>query len=193
MEFRETGMPEKQAWEDFFDPKQTLELLGVTNEIQLLVDIGSGYGTFLLPASTMISGTAIGIDISPEFLAISQKKIIEYEAKNIKLIQGDILDDNVLRQVTAEGNPDYICLFNILHCEDPVRLLKKVSDLLDEKGHVAVTHWIHEDTPRGPSLSIRPKPAQIIQWAEQAGLILVKQVELPPYHYGLLFKKSKES
>ena len=189
MEFRETGMPEKQAWEDFFDPKQTLKLLGVTNDIQLFVDIGSGYGTFLLPASTMISGTAIGIDISPEFLAISQKKIIEYKAKNIKLIQGDILDDKVLRQVTAEGNPDYVCLFNILHCEDPVRLLKKVFDLLDEKGHVAVTHWIYENTPRGPSLAIRPKPEQIIQWAEQAGLVLAKQVELPPYHYGLLFKK----
>src|SRR5699024_256154 len=130
-----------------------------------------------------------GIDINQGFLANSKKKIEEEKLDNIELIHGDISDEKVLAKLTNKGKPDYICLFNILHCEDPINLLQQVSNVLTVNGRIAVTHWISQDTPRGPSLKIRPKPEQIIKWADSAGLNLEKQVKLPPYHYGLLFNK----
>ncbi|MEY7999731.1 hypothetical protein AB8U03_05830 [Clostridium sp. Mt-5] len=38
-------------------------------------------------------------------------------------------------------------------------------------------------------MEIRPKPEMIINWAVKIGFKLEKQVELLPYHYGLIFKK----
>jgi len=40
-----------------------LKKLGVDKQIKTLVDIGCGYGTFLIPAASLISGKVIGIDI----------------------------------------------------------------------------------------------------------------------------------
>jgi hypothetical protein len=61
-------------------------------------------------------------------------------------------------------------------------------------GEVLVIHWRHGDTPRGPSLDIRPRPEEITRWAreadlEQAGDIL----ELPPWHYGVRLKLIADS
>ena len=33
------------------------------------------------------------------------------------------------------------------------------------------------------------EPEDIIKWASKVGLTLKKQVELPPYHFGLIFQK----
>ena len=38
-------------------------------------------------------------------------------------------------------------------------------------------------------MDIRPTPDYIITWAADAGLYLERQVDLPPYHFGLIFRK----
>ena len=88
-----------------------------------------------------------------------------------------------------KGEIDYITLFNILHCEEPTKLLKNIYDILNNFGKIGITHWKHEKTPRGPSMEIRPTPEMIVNWALKAGFTLEKQVDLPPYHYGLIFVK----
>src|SRR5208282_1998215 len=54
-------------------------------------------------------------------------------------------------------------------------------------------HWNHDPaTPRGPSMTIRPRPEQCRAWAIEAGFepIGAEQIELPPYHYGMTFRKA---
>lgn len=83
---------------------------------------------------------------------------------------------------------DAVLLFNILHCEQPVRLLRHAAAAGPT---VLVIHWRYGDTPRGPSLDIRPRPEQIVEWAAQAGLESVGDpMDLPPWHYGLRLVKS---
>jgi hypothetical protein len=54
---------------------------------------------------------------------------------------------------------------------------------------VLVIHWRHGETPRGPSLDIRPRPQEIIAWAADADLQPLGDVlDLPPWHYGLRFR-----
>ena len=67
-------------------------------------------------------------------------------------------------------------------------MLGNVYDLLANDGKIGVIHWKYEETPRGPSMEIRPTPETIINWATKIGFTLVKQVELPPYHFGLIFR-----
>jgi hypothetical protein len=83
---------------------------------------------------------------------------------------------------------DACLLFNILHCEEPVRLLTEAAHAVRPSGWVLVIHWRYDPaTPRGPSLEIRPRPHQILDWAAQTGLLTPDSavLDLPPWHYGL--------
>ncbi|MBU9723541.1 MULTISPECIES: class I SAM-dependent methyltransferase [Bacillaceae] len=190
MKYRDSGMPEEEVWESFFNPEVTLKLLEVNKDIGDLLDIGTGYGTFLIPAANLISGTAIGIDIDEKYLSICKNVVAQHQIKNVQIINGDISKEVTLHEVAKlTKQVDYISLFNILHCEKPVELMKQAASLLGTGGKVGVIHWIQDETPRGPPSHIRPKPEDIIRWGEEAGLNLKKQVDLPPYHFGLLLEK----
>jgi hypothetical protein len=87
-----------------------------------------------------------------------------------------------------------VILFNILHIEDPLGLLGEARRILRNRGTVAAIHWRHDiDTPRGPTLEIRPRPEQCAFWAEQAGFRASGGVlDLPnsPWHWGMRLEKS---
>jgi ubiquinone/menaquinone biosynthesis C-methylase UbiE len=178
MKYRESDMPDERQWRTFFDPEKILHALEAGGKI--LLDIGCGYGTFLIPAATMAQ-KVIGVDIEETMLRVCREKARTLRSCNVELLQGDIY--RVPHSIAA----DYICLFNILHCENPGGLLAAARNLLTVKGKIGVIHWKRANTPRGPSMDIRPSPEDITGWAAATGLKLLKQLELPPYHFGLLF------
>jgi len=192
MKYRESGMPQESLWDTFFDVSQTLEKMSINKDTKVLIDIGCGYGTFFLPIAEYINGIAVGIDIDPEMTKICKDKASSQNIKNVELIQGDITDQAVLKTLEKYRQKiDYISLFNILHCEEPVKLLKTIHNILNIEGRIGIIHWKYEETPRGPSMAIRPKPENITEWTTKVGFDLEKQVDLPPYHYGLVFVKNK--
>ncbi|WP_409304905.1 class I SAM-dependent methyltransferase [Peribacillus sp. SCS-155] len=176
MKYRQSGMPSDDTWEGFFDTQLVLKSLDITKDIKKFIDIGCGYGTFLIPASRIISGVAIGVDIDNWYLELCQKRVSDASIENIRLINGDIsqLQDDSLK------GADYVSLFNILHCEEPLALMKNAMSLLRDGGKIGIMHWKHTETPRGPSLDIRPKPETIIEWTGELSLSVIRQVELPP-------------
>jgi len=158
-----------------------------------LVDVGCGYGTFLIPAASLISGKVIGIDIDEEMIAICKEKMQNENIPCVELIYGDISTEDTMNLLgDYKDKIDYVTFFNILHCEDPLTLLEKAYDILNDNGRIGVIHWNNEETPRGPSMEIRPKPEVIIDWALKTGFELDKQIDLPPYHFGLVFIKNKK-
>ena len=174
----------------FFNPSEVLNLMDINNGIGTLIDIGCGYGTFLLPMSEVVSTKVIGIDIDKEMINVCKNKVKNYNIEKIELMHGDISTVDTIKALEQyKGQIDYITLFNILHCEEPTALLKNVYDILNFEGKIGITHWKYGNTPRGPSMEIRPKPEMIVNWALKTGFIFEKQVELPPYHYGLVFIK----
>ncbi|OGH96387.1 MAG: methyltransferase type 12 [Candidatus Melainabacteria bacterium GWA2_34_9] len=193
MKYRESGMPQESLWSSFFDVSQTLEIMNISKDTRVLIDIGCGYGTFLLPIANYINGIAVGIDIDAEMIKSCKEKAISKNIKKIELIQGDITDKAVLNFLEKYRQKiDYISLFNILHCEEPVELLKTIYNILNTDGKIGIIHWKYEETPRGPSMEIRPQPEKIIEWAIKAGFVVTQQVELLPYHYGIVFTKPRK-
>jgi len=190
MKYRESGMPDEQMWDTFFNPMQTLYQLDINENIKTLIDIGCGYGTFLIPAAKLVKNKVIGIDIENEMIEVCRRKFQEQGIKNIDLLYGDISTEQTIKDLDKyKGEIDYICLFNILHCEQPLNLLNAAYRILNNNGKTGVVHWKYENTPRGPTMEIRPTPEIINGWALKAGFVLEKYVELPPYHYGLVFIK----
>lgn len=102
-----------------------------------------------------------------------------------------------LRDFAREGTglPDasagYVMLFNILHAEEPDRLLREAHRILAPGGIAAVMHWVSDrPTPRGPSLGIRPRPNDCRKWMTQQGFLTQEPIDLPPYHFGLVGRKA---
>ena len=75
MKVRDSGMPEETMWSKFFDPNTILQQMDFTTDINLVVDLGCGFGTFSIPASQTINGKVHALDIDPEMIGQLQSKI----------------------------------------------------------------------------------------------------------------------
>lgn len=190
MKTRESGMPDESQWASFFTPDQTLTKLGLTGRCRDAVDFGCGYGTFTIPAAQVVTGRVFALDIEPDMIAATARKAREAGLSNVVTRCRDFVTDGT---GLPDGSVDYVMLFNILHAEEPVVLLREAHRVLSPGGLLGVMHWNHDaSTPRGPSMAIRPKPQQCRVWAERAGFGALdsRPIDLPPYHYGLRFIRS---
>lgn len=189
MKIRDSGMPNEEIWESFFNPLNTLQQLGLTSKCIDLVEFGCGYGTFTIPAAQIISGTVYTFDIEPQMINVTDKCVNEAKVSNVIIAERDFIDEGT---DLADGSCDYALLLNILHGENPVALLSEAQRNLRKGGRVGVMHWNHDpSTPRGPKMHMRSKPQQIVDWAIEAGLELSGAgiIDLPPYHYGMVLVK----
>jgi ubiquinone/menaquinone biosynthesis C-methylase UbiE len=192
MKIRESGMPEETYWESFFNPVFILSQLQFDNTVSNAVEFGSGYGTFTIPAAKIITGNLYAFDIDPFMIERLKLRVRKENISNVKIREIDFVKEGTK---IKDNSVDYVMLFNILHAEDPVSMLKEAYRILKPGAKVGVIHWIYsESTPRGPSLDIRPKPEQCIQWLEAAGFKLGSDIiSLPPYHYGLIGIKNNSN
>lgn len=184
MKTRESGMPEEAIWNSFFTPREVLHTLGSPTSGDV-VDFGCGYGTFTIPAAQLTGGTVHAMDIESEMLTATQAKAQALGLQNVR---------TYLRDFVAEGtglpdkSVDYAMLFNILHAECPESLLHETWRVVAPGGKLGIIHWnCDPTTPRGPSMDIRPHPEDCRRWAERVGFRLAERVDLPPYHWGIVF------
>ncbi|VAX24838.1 Methyltransferase type 11 [hydrothermal vent metagenome] len=185
MKIRDSGMPKESYWESFFNPYFILSQLQLDNSITDVAEFGSGYGTFSIPAASLIRDTLYALDIDPEMTKSLRNKIAERNVRNIKVIETDFASQGT---GLNDNSVEYVMLFNILHAKKPVKLLKEAKRILRQNGKVGIIHWNYDSSsPRGPSMEIRPKPEQCKNWIEQAGFKINKgPISLPPYHYGII-------
>lgn len=187
MKVRESEMPEEKTWSDFFDVKGIMRKMNINRRVKDIVDFGCGYGTFTIPIAKAISGRIYAVDIEPEMVEETKRKAAENKLTNVEAI----LRDFVTSGSGLDGESvDYVMLFNILHAKEPERLLREAYRILRPNRKVGIIHWNYDSTtPRGPSMEIRPKPEQCIQWATRAGFNHPLQHDLKPYHYGIVMEK----
>lgn len=189
MKVRDSGMPDEEMWSGFFDPGRVLGIFGLDRGVQDLVEFGCGYGTFTLAAAGIVGGTVYTLDIEPEMVRVVQQKCCEVGIDNVRATVRDFVTDGT---GFTDNSVDAALLFNILHHEEPVELMKEALRVLKPNGRLAVMHWNYDSTtPRGPAMEIRPRPEQCITWGRSAGFLFNEgdRYDLPPYHYGLLFRK----
>ena len=182
-------MPSEEVWRGFFEPHSILTKLGLDAGCGDVLEIGCGYGTFTIPAAQIVHGTVFAIDIELEMLATTLAKTKTAGLLNVELIQRDFVAEG---SGLAEGTVDYVLLFNILHAVERKAMLKESWRVLRPSGKLAIIHWNFDaSTPRGPSMSIRPKPSECRTWAEDVGFVSIspKEIDLPPYHYGLVLER----
>lgn len=176
MRILDSEMPTEDYWEFLFDVPLIISRLGIAGRHDI-AELGCGYGTFTVPVAKVITGTLYAFDIDPAMVARTAERTTGLP---VFCMQRDVVE------LGFGFTVDTVLLFNVLHGEWAVDVLRHAANALSEGGEVLVIHWRHANTPRGPSLDIRPRPEEIIQWAAAADLkVLSNVIDLPHWHYGL--------
>lgn len=174
------------------DPRSVLVEMGV--EVgTVVVDLCCGDGLFTAPLCAMAS-RVYAIDIDAEMLHRGKRLVADASASNCEFIVADAMH---IRAVVP-AFVDYVFLANTFHgVSDKAGLACAVAAILKPQGRFGIVNWHRRpreetvvlDQPRGPRTEMRMEPDEVAATVEPAGLRLAQFVELPPYHYGVIFEK----
>ena len=191
MKVRESGMPEREMWENFFDPAKILATLGLNNQTGDVAEFGCGYGTFTIPAAKVIKGKIYALDIESDMIHVTNEEAKKHGLNNVQTVLRDFITEG---SGLPDESMDYVMLFNILHLEKPMILINEAKRILKAGCKLGIIHWNYDPkTPRGPSMDIRLKPEDCIKWAESAGFSGTVRYDLKPYHYGIVLTKEEDA
>jgi ubiquinone/menaquinone biosynthesis C-methylase UbiE len=190
MKGRESGMPDEAYWASFFEAEVAVDRLLGTAVPGNVIEFGCGYGSFTVPAARRTTGRVIALDIEPQMVACVRQKALTFDLPNI---QAEVRDFVAQGTGVDSGSQVHAMIFNLLHLEQPLALLREAYRTLQDGGVLSVIHWRSDiPTPRGPSLTIRPTPEQCREWMTDAGFRSVEPVDLHdccPFHFGLLARR----
>ena len=191
--FQGTEMPTAGWWEALWpDPAGVLAAVGLRPGMDV-IDLCCGDGWFTLQIAKVARHVS-AIDIDPNLLEVARHRLLESKVANCKFIAGDAYD---VAQLSAPA--DFVFMANAFHgVPDRARLAQSVKNALKADGSFVIVNWHkrpREETPilgepRGPKTELRMSPEETIKSVEGQGLKFTKIVEVPPYHYGVLFNRS---
>jgi protein-L-isoaspartate O-methyltransferase len=191
--FQGTEMPTAGWWEALWpDPARVVAALGVEPGMEV-IDLCSGDGWFTLQIAK-IARRVIAIDIDSRLLDVARHRLAEGGVTNCDFAAGDAYE--LARLVPRPV--DFIFIANAFHgVPDRPRLARAIRATLTPSGRLAIVNWHRrprEETmilgePRGPRTELRLSPEQTIEAVESSGLELARLIEVPPYHYGAVFKQ----
>jgi len=191
--FQGTEMPTAGWWEALWpDPGGVLAAVGLRSGMNV-IDLCSGDGWFTLQIAKVARHVS-AIDIDLTLLELAKYRLMEGGVSNCKFILGDAYDIAKLA-----GPADFVFMANAFHgVPDRNRLAKAVAAALKTDGQFAIVNWHkrpREETPilgepRGPKTELRMAPEETIKTVEVGDLKFIKVVEIPPYHYSVVFRRS---
>jgi ubiquinone/menaquinone biosynthesis C-methylase UbiE len=183
---RESGMPILEQWESYFDADEVVRKLSQHGQRDKCVEFGCGYGTFTLSVAGLDDVQQIAsFDIDDEMLKTTAQRLGERAIAKVTLGERDFLADGC---GLPDSWADWGMIFNLLHIEASLDLLAEAHRVIRPGGTLAIMHWRRDiQTPRGPSMAIRPSRDQCQSWAEQAGFQFesAPTFERNPWHWGL--------
>ncbi len=194
--FQNTRQPDWDWWGKLWPtPGETLRQFGLSSG-DSVVEIGSGNGYFALPAARIVAPAPVyAVDLDTSLLDELDELAEQQRIDNVVPVHGDarsltdILSDPV----------DVGLMANTFHgIENPAAFVEEAVAALAEDGRFVVVNWQdrpRETTtvagePRGPPTALRRSADESRELVEQAAdVTLTRQIDLPPYHYALLFDR----
>jgi SAM-dependent methyltransferase len=195
--FEGAGMPDHIWWEALWaNPARVISDAGVMPGMSV-IDLCSGNGWFTLHLSK-IARAVTAIEIDRKLLDAARVRLTESGLTNCVFVEADAYD---IAQIMHD-RVDHVFLANAFHgAPDKPRLARVVHDVLRSGGLFAVVNWHprpREETtvlgePRGPATELRVTAEETIAAVQSSGLVLRRHVEIPPYHYAVVFERGRES
>ncbi len=132
MKGRESGMPDEDYWDSFFDADCLIDTLVASRVDQEdVAEFGSGYGTFTIQTAKKISGIVHGFDIEADLVALVDEKCNRLGLQNVRLETRDFVEHGT---GLPDGSVAHVMIYNLLHIEHPVELLTEALRILKPGG-----------------------------------------------------------
>jgi len=196
--FPATAMPDRDWWKALWpDPESVVLSLGVEPGMVVL-DLCCGDGYFTAPLARIVEGKVYGVDIDPAMLDLTRAEVERIGTTVLDLICADARD---LRDLLTE-KVDYVLIANTFHgVPEKTAMTRAVAAVLCPGGRFAIVNWhplprektVVLDKPRGSKTEMRMSPDDVRVILESAGFTLERVVELPPFHYGAIFRMTEAS
>lgn len=191
--FPATTMPDADWWQELWpDPAKVLAEMGVEPGM-VAVDLCCGDGLFTVPMAR-IAMRVYAIDIDRAMLDRARAHLAAAGAANCEFFVADAMTvDAVVPEPV-----DYVFLANTFHgVPDQLGLARAVAATLKSKAQFGIVNWhrqprgetVVRGKPRGPKTEMRMEPDDVAAIVEPASLVLNRMVDLPPYHYGVVFQR----
>jgi SAM-dependent methyltransferase len=190
--FEGTEMPTAGWWEALWpDPAGVLAALGLRAGMDV-IDLCSGDGWFTFQIAK-VGRHVSAIDIDANLLEVARHRLGESGATNCDFVAGDAYDI-----ATLAGPADFVFMANAFHgVPDRSRLAQASGNALKAAGYFAIVNWHRRprEAPilgeqRGPKTELRMSPEETITSVEGRGLKFIRVIEVPPYHYGVVFQRT---
>lgn len=186
-------MPDSDWWQALWPaPESVLRALGAEEGIDA-IDLCCGDGWFTA-ALARIARHVTAIDIDGDVLQRAKERVAALQEENCEFFKADAYE------VAALVPPpvDFILMANTFHgVPDKVRLVHALAKVVRIGGRLVIINWHRrprEETTvlgqaRGPKTDMRMSSDEVRMIIEPSGLRHVQMVDLPPYHYGIIFEK----
>lgn len=196
VQFDNTGQPDWDWWGKLWPtPGATLRKLGLAPG-ESVAEIGCGSRYFALPAARIADPEPVyALDIDETLLDELHHVADRQDIKNVVPLHGDARQ---LRSVLPKRVDTLVVLKTFHGVEDQSGLIEQAFEVIEPGGRLGIVNWhdqprettIVADEPRGPPTEVRMTPQETEAAVRSAGeFTLDRQVELPPYHYALVFDR----
>jgi SAM-dependent methyltransferase len=193
--FPATSMPDHNWWSALWpEPEGVLRQIGIEPGMTVL-DLCCGDGYFTAPLAKLVCGKVHALDLDPVMIDQAKAEVTRQGTSVLQWICADARDITKLLPEPV----DYILMANTFHgVPDQAGLARSASAVLRPQGLLAIVNWHRlprEETtvlgqPRGPRTELRMSPVAVAAVVEPAGFRMTETVDLPPYHYGIVFAAS---
>jgi len=174
--------PDRDQWQK---PDQIMDALGIA-EGSIVADLGAGGGWFTIHLARRVlpNGIVYAEDIQPQMIEAVTRRMQLERLTNVRPVLGTPKDPRLPRGIDA------VLIVDAYHeMEDPVALLKNVSQSLKPQGRIGIVDFDAGGGGPGPEPDARVNPQAVIDAAAAAGLQLTSRAAVPPFQYLLVFGK----
>ncbi|KFC73389.1 Methyltransferase domain family protein [Bosea sp. LC85] len=191
--FPATSMPDRDWWAVLWpSPGDVLRKIGIRPEMTVL-DLCCGDGYFTAPLARLVDGRVHALDLDPAMIELAKAEVVRNAASVLQWLCADAREIATL----LHERVDYVLMANTFHgVPDQPGLVRAMRAVLRPHGLVGIVNWHRhprEQTtvlgqPRGPQSETRMSPEAVRDVVEPAGFRCVRIVDLPPFHYGVVFE-----
>jgi len=179
--------PDRDQWQK---PEMIMDELQIA-EGSTVADLGAGSGWFTLRLARRVgpNGVVFAEDIQPEMIEVVSRAVQRENLTNVKPILGTPNDPRLPPGLDAVLIVGVYREMDDPPRADPVVLLRNVVRSLKPQGRVGVVDFKPGAGGPGPAPEERVSTDAVIATARAAGLTLIKQEEVPPFMFLLVFSR----